>query len=323
MNRLLSVAIDRFGIYKKNKLRSPHSQYAGLTFSSMDQTAITKMVQQQTPPLITFVDETNSDGLHTCRFSFTSRIPDNGDSNAICCGEYHQNPIESAVDVIVVHGWKSSSLKSVKKMLLAPLLAEGHNVFFMELPHHLNRKMTDSGFSGEYMISADVGRTILSVQQAVLDAADLVAWSEAKNHKTAVIGASLGGLVTNLLGCTETRMDALVSIMYASNTAHLIWKSDIAKYIKQDLVQAGFPFEKLQEKWEVIDPSRYQPILKKDKILLISGQYDEFITSEDSQRLWASWGKPERIVLPCGHSGMNVSPKPISDIVCRFLRKAL
>lgn len=60
-------------------------------------------------------------------------------------------------------------------MLLEPMHAEGHNLFFVDLPHHMNRKSPESGFGGEYMISANIGRTILSVQQAVQDAVDLVA----------------------------------------------------------------------------------------------------------------------------------------------------
>ena len=48
----------------------------------------------------------------------------------------------------------------------------------------------------------------------------------------------------------------------------------------------------------------------KEKILLISGKYDEFITKEDSEGLWTSWEKPTRLVMPCGHSGMNIYRKP-------------
>ena len=111
--------------------------------------------------------------------------------------------------------------------------------------------------------------------------------------------------------------------MYASNTAHLVWNSAIAKHIKKDFLQAGLPYSDLDEAWKIINPTRYKPRVAKEKILLISGKYDEFIMNEDSEGLWTSWGKPDRLVMPCGHSGLNVYRKPISDAICRFVRKVL
>jgi len=150
-----------------------------------------------------------------------------------------------------------------------------------------------------------------------------VTWSKALNHQTVVIGASLGGLVTNLLGCTKATLDVLISVIYASNTAHLVWNSDIAKYIKKDFHEAGSIYSNLEEVWNIINPTKYTPQVSKENILLISGKYDEFITKEDSEELWDSWGKPERIVIPCGHSGLNVYHKSISTVIRSFIHKVL
>ncbi len=118
-------------------------------------------------------------------------------------------------------------------------------------------------------------------------------------------------------------LDVLISVMYASNTAHLVWNSNIAKYIKKDFLEAGSTYSDLEKAWSIINPTKYKPQVAKENILLISGKYDEFITKEDSEELWSSWGKPERIVMPCGHSGLNVYHKPISTVIRSFIHKVL
>jgi hypothetical protein len=173
------------------------------------------------------------------------------------------------------------------------------------------------------MISANVQRTITSVQQAVMEAGDLVSWSKANSHKTVVLGLSLGGLVTNLLGCTGVTIDALASVMYASNLAHLVWNSAVAKHIKADFVSNSFTYEELEKAWSVLNPALRKPLVDKNKILLISGRDDLFITKEDSEALCSAWGNPKRIVIPCGHSGLNVCKEEISNDICRFIDAAL
>ena len=321
MNRIASKILDRYGIFSKNKLRSHASQYAGLPEDGSDEWVAGVWDDGRNAPDISFSEMDGQAPVPFSRFNFRSRIGNNGESNLHCRGEYYPSVRESTTDVLVIHGWKSSSLKSVKKMLLEPMHASGYNLFFMELPHHLSRKLPESGFSGEYMISANVGRTILSVQQAVQDAADLVAWSKARGHKTFVVGTSLGGMVTNLLGCSEAPVDALISVMYATNTAHLVWNSDIARYIKKDLVEAGVQYEQLEHAWRVINPGRFKLTVRKQDVLLISGSHDLFITKEDSEGLQAAWGNPVRKMVACGHSGLNVCTAELSAIIVHFLQE--
>ena len=323
MNQVLSKLIDCFGIYKKNKLKSPVSQFDMNIPSASDSSSISPLLLDDRVPNMELTMLSAAASYEVGTFRFRSRIQDNGESNCFCSGEYYRNNSDSKTDVVIVHGWKSSSLKSVKEMLLEPLMAKGYNLYFMELPYHLSRKPPESGFSGEYMISANVQRTITSVQQAVMDAGDLVSWSKSNSHKTVVIGVSLGGLVTNLLGCVSTHIDALVSVMYASNLAQLIWKSAVAKHIKQDFVNNRFSLDELDKAWSAINPSLLKAMVNRDKILLMSGKYDLFITKEDSDALCKAWGNPKQIILPCGHSGLNVCGKEIADDICRFLDTAI
>lgn len=322
MNRVASVLLDRYGIMMKNRLRSPVSQFVGVPDRVPADWKVDVWDERREPPAIAFVEEHVGETVET-RFHFESRCQENGEANKACVGLYVQGTPGSQVDVIVVHGWKSSSLGSVRKMFQEPMAAAGYNQFFIELPHHLHRKMPESGFSGEYMISADIARTIRSIQQAVQDVVDLVAWSRAQGHRTVVIGTSLGGLVTNLFGSTGAPVDALISIMYATNTAYLVWNSAIAKFIKKDLVAAGVTYPQLERAWDAINPLRYSLHVPKEKVLLISGSHDVFISADDSQKLWDGWAKPKRIVMPCGHGGMNVCPDQIAGEVLAFLRGVL
>jgi len=51
-----------------------------------------------------------------------------------------------------------------------------------------------------------------------------------------------------------------------------------------------------------------QPIISKEKILLIEGRYDSFIEPEISEDLWEKWERPEIWRLSHGHVSWMFTP---------------
>ncbi|MFC4770312.1 alpha/beta hydrolase family protein [Effusibacillus consociatus] len=239
------------------------------------------------------------------RYFFESEIKSEDPSNNIASGSYYMKETEEEpVHVIFVHGWRMDNLDRIKNIFLKRFMKLGNNMYFVHLPYHFER--TSGGlYSGEYMISANVGRSVASVRQAVIEIRALIKWLK-KNYggKVILIGVSLGGLIANLSAAVEEEIDVLVSVMYANSLSYEVWKTPIGKYTKKDFEQHGFTYEQLKKCWSVLEPSCWQPKVKKENILLISGIHDQYIRKEDSEALWTAWNHPKRFLYPVDIRGL-------------------
>ncbi|SDY60061.1 hypothetical protein [Thermoactinomyces sp. DSM 45892] len=240
-------------------------------------------------------------------------------------GEYYlQTNRDQQVHVIVIHGWKSDSLDRGKRLFLDSFSALGYNLFFVMLPHHMKRADSRSDYSGEYMISAHIERTIRAFQQAVTEIRKLIYWlKKQRGGKVVVIGISLGGLVANLIGVVEEEVDLLVSVMYANNLSHTVWNTPVGNDIKQDFESQGVDYYTLQEYWRILEPSRFVPRVSNENILLISGLYDQYVELADSKQLWSAWKEPKHILYKCGHAGIALYRKRIAQDVAQFIQHQL
>ena len=111
--------------------------------------------------------------------------------------------------------------------------------------------------------------------------------------------------------------------MYANSIAYSIWKTIPGKYIQKDLLSHGFTYEKLKSYWSITDPSCFKPIIPIQNILLLSGVYDLYVVNEDTDLLWEAWGRPKRILYPCGHAGIVFNRKKIAEDVIHFIKQKI
>lgn len=111
--------------------------------------------------------------------------------------------------------------------------------------------------------------------------------------------------------------------MYANSLAFSIWKSIPGKYIKRDFEAHSFTYEELKKYWGIIEPSNYKPVIQKKNILMISGIHDKYVLNEDTDYLWEIWDKPNRLLYPCGHSGIVFCRDKIRKDSIEFMRKRI
>ena len=152
----------------------------------------------------------------------------------------------------------------------------------------------------------------------------LVKWIKSSSRgKIILIGVSLGGFLTNLASAIERDIDVLISVFYANSLANAVWNTIPGKYIKKDFILNSFSYEQLTKHWAVITPSIYQPAVPKNRILLLSAAYDQYISLEDSNELWTKWGKPQRYIYSCGHSGIVLIRNKIRKNSLEFINSKL
>ncbi|MDF2713506.1 MAG: PGAP1-like family protein [Paenibacillus sp.] len=307
-----------------HQTRSEQSQYSALPAAMPEAIQKEMFYAADGPSHIEFDFRHFRDGYHIGIFSSASLLASGDPINDISAGETLLHRNEAAPNVIFVHGWRMSSLDRIKRMFQKQLMDSGWNLYYFTLPYHFQRKPEQSIYSGEYMVSADIHRTLQAVRQAVVDLRTLIGWIKAnKSGPVVVIGVSLGGLFTNLTALVESRIDAMVSIFYANRLSYSIWNTIPGKYIRADLEHHGVNYGDLVRYWKITEPSQSVPILRNDRILLISAKNDQYVHIEDADFLWEAWDRPARHVLDCGHAGIVLCGKTIARDTLSFVRQKI
>lgn len=318
-----SKIVDSYALNKLHKTKSQEYQYIGVPNS------VPKLSDRETfyhAPKINFSFDFQeySKGYRIGTFEGKSVISTNYPSNDKITGEAFIKD-EDGPHVIFVHGWRAESFDQVKKIFHKSITKDlGWNMYYFTLPYHFQREPSQSLYSGEFMISANIKRSLAAIRQAIVDLRCFIQWiKENKKGPVVIVGISLGGFITNLLATVESKIDVLTSIFYSNRLSYSIWNTLPGKYIKADLEHYDVEYEDLIRYWEITDPSKALPKVKKKNVLLISAQHDRYVHIEDTDYLWESWGKPTRYVYPCGHAGLVLKRKRIEKDTLSFINNKI
>lgn len=326
INLLLSKLIDYYALYDLHKDRSKENQYH-IDFDHAP-TNIDRDVFFEVPSSLADIDlniTSKENGYSIGEFGFESLRPSGDHPNDYVRGESFLNEVGNKPNVIFVHGWRMKGFDRVKKIFHDSIINNlGWNMYYYTLPYHLERQPEASLYSGEFMVSANINRTVESTRQAIVDLRALIQWM--KNNKQGpviIIGVSLGGFISNLVATLESEIDALVSIFYSNRLSYSIWNTIPGKYIRRDLESHGVNYNDLVKYWELVEPNQALPKINKENILLISAKHDQYVHIQDADLLWESWGKPTRYVYNCGHAGIVLKRKKIEKDTISFLQNKL
>jgi hypothetical protein len=318
---IFSKLIDHYALYRLHNNRSEEYQYSSLPTSILD-IKERESFYKVNPIDVIFNIHHLENGYKTGTFEFQSLVSSGDISNDYLEGEAYLSVNEDEPNIIFVQGWRQDSFDRLKKIFHKPINNLGWNMYYFPLPYHFGRKPENSLYSGEYMISANIQRTLVSVRQAVVDLRALIQWIKSnKKGPIVVIGLSLGGFITNLTATLESQIDVLVSIFYSNRLSYSIWNTEPGKFIKADLEHHGVNYNDLVKYWRITEPSQAIPKMDKDNILLISAQHDQYVHIEDADYLYKSWGRPTRFIYKCGHAGIALHRRKIAKDTLSFLQK--
>ncbi len=325
MNKVISEQIDRYSLRQLHKRKSLVSHFKVENIPPVKSDEFSSYFDTPSIPEIKFIQHKKISDYSAGTLSYDSHIKNNGKSNEKVLGYYHKNlKDENSTNVILVHGWRMDDYKYIDSIYLESFLNSGYNVYHFIMPYHFQRSSNDSIYNGELFVTADIGRTLLSIKQAVSDLRALIKWLKSSMQgKIILIGVSLGGFLTNLTSALESEIDILISVFYANSLANAVWNTIPGKFIKKDFIQNSFSYDQLVNHWAVITPCLYQPAVSKSKILLLSAAYDRYISLEDSCRLWTNWGEPQRYIYNCGHSGIVFLRNKIRQDSLEFIKSKL
>ncbi len=272
------------------------------------------------PPEVVFTSQTSRrDGSRRATFEYPSPLVSPYASNNLVSGLANLRPEGSSRGaLILLHGHKTVDL-GPQEWFCGPSARAGFDIYYPALPYHIRRKPQGT-FDGEYSISADIGRTLLAFQQAVLDTRALVAWIDARYHVPVYLaGISLGAYVAAMIATVESRLAGLVPILGGASFSKLVWEDYSLRYTRRDLLQGGITPAELEQDWALLDPGNWRPLLPPERIFLAAAEHDPAVRPENTRALWRAWGEPALRWYPCGHTSIFLYARPVGRDLARFL----
>ena len=204
----------------------------------------------------------------------------------------------------------------------------GISALRLSLPYH-DVRMPPELQRADYIVSANVGRTIAVNRQAVLDARQAVAWLHQRGFESiGVLGTSLGSCLAMLTTAHEPLARAAALNHISPYFADVIWNGLSTEHVRESL-EGHVDLDTLRRIWMPISPFPYLDRIRNRETLLIYALYDLTFPLPLSRQLVAEF-RARRVphqtrVLPCGHYSTGVTPFKWIDglTLCRFLAKAL
>ena len=251
------------------------------------------------------------------------------ENNTVYCRYFPTTAPQAAAKraaVLVLPQWNSDAGGHVG---LCKLLAwAGMSALRLSLPYH-DQRMPPELHRADYIVSANVARTVQVCRQAVLDARRAIAWLAQRGYeRIGILGTSLGSCLSLLTTAHEPLIRAQALNHVSPYFADVVWRGLSTRHVREGL-DGHIELDLLRQLWKPISPRFYLDRLRDRKTLLVYARYDLTFPvdlSEDLVQAFRDEGVPHDVaVLRCGHYSTGKAPFKFVDgwILTRFLRKSL
>jgi hypothetical protein len=224
--------------------------------------------------------------------------------------------------VVLLPQWNSDAGGHIG---LAKLLAWfGMSAVRLSLPYH-DVRMPPELHRADYIVSANLGRTLMVCRQAVLDAKRAIYWLHQQGYeRIGMLGTSLGSCLAMLTAAHEPLVKAAALNHVSPRFADVVWEGLSTEHVHTSL-EGHVDFPTLRRIWSPISPEIYLDHMRQKQVLLVYARYDlsfplhlskELIDSFHAQGL-----EPKVAMLPCGHYSTGMAPFKYLDgyVLTKFL----
>ena len=231
--------------------------------------------------------------------------------------------------VVVLPQWNADAESHVA---LCRLLARlGIAALRLTLPYHEDRRPAELE-RADFLVCANLGRTIQSMRQAVVDARAAVGWLLSQGYeRVGVVGTSVGSCTAFLAFAHEPRIAAGVFNHVSGYFADVTWHGISTRHVRAG-IEGTLTLEELREVWLPISPMPFAGRLldlPRRPMRFIAARHDLTFPADLSREVIAhvrELGLPLDVAwLPCGHYTSGERPWVYLDgwKIVSFLRKNL
>ena len=194
----------------------------------------------------------------------------------------------------------------------------GLSALRLSLPYH-DLRMPEELVRADYMLSPNLGRTLQSLRQAVIDSRAALDWLVSQGYtRLAILGTSIGSCVAMITTAHDHRVSVSVQNHISPYFADVVWTGISTRHVRAG-IEGHISLEDLREIWLPISPKAYVHKLAGTgkKSLLIYGIYDHSFLPQYSremvseyQRAWPAALHPDSPMRALHIRGISVQPRP-------------
>ena len=239
----------------------------------------------------------------------------------------NKNGERSRKAVLVLPQWNAQPESHVEACRIFNMI--GMAALRLTLPYHLQRKPAELE-RADHLVCTNIGRTIQSMRQAVLDTRAAVRWLKHEGfEQIGILGTSVGSCIAFLAFAHEPDLKAGAFNHVSGYVADVVWHGLSTTHVRAGLAN-HLTLEELRNYWAPISPLPFMPRLKhmgRRPIRFIVARYDLTFPLDLSRDAIAEARRndlPLDVVwLPCGHYTTGELPWKAIDAwkIATFFRK--
>ena len=231
--------------------------------------------------------------------------------------------------IVVLPQWNAQRESHVEACRIFNLI--GMSALRLTLPYHEERRPPELE-RADHLVSPNIGRTIQSMRQAVLDTRAAVSWLRLNGYeRVGIMGTSIGSCIAFLAFSHDSAIRVGVFNHVSGYVADVVWQGISTQHVRAG-IENHLSVDELREFWRPISPTPFIPRLlemESRPMRFIASRYDLTFPVELSRDVIArvkELGLDLDVVwLPCGHYTMGELPWKALDAwkVATFFRKHL
>ncbi len=214
--------------------------------------------------------------------------------------------------VLAVPAWNAERWRL--RTLLPTAKQCGFGGASISLPYQ-DERLPEKWTYAQALISSDLGRTMRSMQQCVLDTMDAVSVLTQLGHKRIILaGFSVGSAIINILDLLDPRPLGVICVLCGDDFARCVMDGISTRHVRRS-IEGRIDRSQLDRVWRPLSASTYVPRLGRVPRALramLTTHYDFTFPTETGRRLRAQFEKHgvkhEWKEMFCGHYTLSYPP---------------
>jgi dienelactone hydrolase len=264
-------------------------------------------------------------GTHAEFLRFTSPVHTPYAENNLVNARWFPAPGNKAI-VLIPH-WNCDAVGYTSLCRLLNKL--GIAVLRLSVPYHDIRRPAEIR-RADYAVSANIGRTLDSCRQGVIDVRACFDWLQEQGYdRLGILGTSLGSCYAFLAAAHDPRIRVAAFNHASTYFADVVWTGQSTRHIRAGM-EDQIDLDRLRGLWTAISPMSYFKQFARwpRKALIIYAKYDLTFPPELSRHVVEEFAGNnldyKAVIMPCGHYSIGETPFKYLDgwHLATFLKKA-
>lgn len=271
--------------------------------------------------------------LHADSLTWTSAVHTPSQENNLAHARFFpaktKNRRRPSAAVVVLPQWNAQPDSHVEACKIFNMI--GMSALRLTLPYHQQRRPPELE-RADHLVSTNVGRSIQSMRQAVLDTRAAVSWLKSEGYeRVGILGTSVGSCIAFLAFAHEPNLNAGAFNHVSGYVADVVWHGLSTAHVREGFAN-HLTLDELRQYWSPISPLPFMSrvaTMGHRPMRFIVARYDLTFPIELSRAAIAEARRnnlPLDVVwLPCGHYTTGEMPWKAIDAwkIATFFRKRL